>query len=415
MQNNQSFTLYKKLKQKIDFVYRGVYINRVLALQCWDWANNYKFELRQLSCFYKAYDFGFLKQIDSENVIYTDITRRKDHEATFLNIAQKVEDRYCIINKSSGIDRVSHFNFYNILRAIWHVFTTMRLGPFSKRLSIGGEICMIMNTIDALYDLHLPQIRCFTAYSIIHKTQNLLGQFFKTQNVKVIGLTHGVQIIYHKNVPIDALNYENLSAKCLVWGQMTKDEYMSYGIDERSLFVAGYPKNMTIRGVNKDNKMKNCLVLLCRNTYDNSNIRLLNILSNFSERYKFHVKLHPSCDFEQYDNECSIRGFQLIPKDVSLLDCMDNSKYDFSIAVNTSSYYEIQAAGIPCLRYDDGSTYDLPKGNDNDRVANAKEFENAIKWLAERIEGGEIDSIIREALSYNLGYGIDKYREFLLD
>ncbi len=414
MIDNTNFIKYKALKKKIDIDYRGIRLNRVLAIPCWTWANNFKFNKSILKCFLKRYDFQFLSLCVSDNIIYYDITGRKDHEKTFLNIASKVADQYCVINNSSGLKHIKCLSIINIIKSIVWIFGRLKTEDFKKKISIAGGVCMIMNSIDGLYNIQMPSIKRYVAYSIIHETQNLLGQFFRIKRARVIGLTHGAQIIYNKNIPLDCLNYENLNSECLVWSQMTKDEYVSYGIPKESLYIAGYPKSVKVLKVNKNNPQKTCLIMLCRKTYDNSNLKLLDLLQNYSMKFEFFVKLHPSCNYEYYKKECLKRHLKIISNEVSLTDCMDNKKYDFAIAINTSSYYEIQAAGIPCLRYDDGDTYDLPKGDENDRVSNRKEFEDAIKWIRDNILSGNMDNIIAKNLSFNLGVGIDRYREYLL-
>lgn len=414
MGNNKEYERYKMLKNELDIVYRGISINRVLALQCWFWANENKFDFGQIKSFLKAYDFHFLTNLqEGGSLIYTNIGGRKDHEQTFLNIASRINDCYQVINKSSCLEWAFVFNLITIAKAIWLVYKNVKSQSFSKRIYIAGRVCMIMNTINLLRRLNLPEQKRLVCYSVVHETENLLGQFFKQRGTEVFGLTHGAQIVYKKNIPLDVLNYENLEENCLVWSQMTKDEYVKYGIDENKLFIAGYPKNIVVTPVSQNNQMRRCLVLLCRKTYDASNIRLLEMLEKFANEFKFSVKLHPSCDYNFYKEVCDSKGYFIIPKEILLTDCMDNSKYDFAVAVNTTSYYEIQAAGIPCLRFDDGDVYDLPRGIDNDRVATEDEFNEAVHWLKGKIKSDEIDTIINNNLNHNLGVGIDNYREIL--
>ncbi len=411
---NIEYNNYKALKKQFAFEYRGISIDRVLALSIWSWANRktLKSLLKCIKFFVAKLDYGFLVGDNKDYILYSDI-RRSDHSATFCNIADRVKDKYTIFNVKGGIKKRITFSIANIFRSMSLVFKNVE-GNFIRKICYAGYLCMILNTIDSLYKMSIPQAKRFVAYSIVHENENLLAQFYRSKGAHVFGLTHGAQFIYKHGIPLDCINYENLNADCLVWSQMTKDEYISYGLKENTLFVAGYPKQVEVKALAENRTLKRCLVLLCRKQYDESNTHLLKMLSMFSPKYQFNIKLHPSCDFGYYSKICGEYGFNLIPKEVLLVDCMDNSKYDFAIAVNTSSYYEILAAGIPCFRFDDNGTYDLQNGDEHDCISDADSFSKALLWLSNAMQDKSYNSIRQRLLEYNLGIGIDRYREILL-
>ncbi|MCR4798923.1 MAG: hypothetical protein K5860_00265 [Bacteroidales bacterium] len=411
--NNIEYKRYKELKSQFDIEYKGIKLNRVLALSIWNWANcsSLKSILKLTKNFILKYDFSFLVSCEKDRILYSDITR-SDHATTFCDIAERVKDKYAIFNIKGGLKKCTAFSIKNMIYSVYVVFKSVK-GSYLKKFGYAGYVCMYMNTIDSLYKLKISSARSFVAYSVVHETENLLAQFYRSKGARIIGLTHGAQFIYKKGIPIDCVNYENLHADCLVWGQMTKDEYIGYGISEDSLFVAGYPKNVTVKELPLDVTLKRCLVLLCRKQYNESNLSLLQMLSSFNTQYQFYIKLHPSCDSIYYSQVCNKYGYNLISKDVLLVDCMDNRKYDFAIAVNTSSYYEILTAGIPCFRYDDGA-YDLQSGDEHDKISDKESFSNAVAWLEKVLEDKTYDIIRRDLLDYNLGIGIDKYREYLI-
>lgn len=410
-----SFGKYKELKSQLEFSYRGFVMGRILSIRCWDWANNNRLPLSNLRLFFKRKDLSFLVSSikGKKNAIFSDIGR-KDHKGTFLNIADKVKGEYCIVGHFDSYRVDNCFDLRALSIAFSLVFKNVHHVNVVKKMCIAAVVCMYINTINELLKLEIQSLKRFVVFSAVHETQNLLAQYFKLKGSQVMGLTHGAQFVYEKNIPRDAINYENLHIDCLVWGEMTKDEYVKFGIDDKTLFVAGYPKKIDVKGVNSKPWKNSCIVFLCRPAFDESNMRLMKVLAHFTNDYSFSLKLHPDCDYVKYEGVCKDNNMKLLPKSMSLSDCMDSSLYSFAIAVNTTTYYEIQLAGIPCLRYDDGDSYDLMKGLDNDRFSNTEELSKSIDWIRHIIDNNEYDELRDSSLKYNIGLGIDRYREFLL-
>lgn len=405
---NKHFTNYKYLKSQFAFKYKGFEIDRILAISIWYWSNSSSFFLCQLPFFFKKVDYGFLEAIESDYVLYSD-EPRKDHNSTFNQIANKVKGKYVIINKSTGLKYLYLLSIRNIIKSFILVFSHIKKLNLGQKICVAGYLCMYINTIDELLRLKIKVPKKLVLFSAVHEKQNLLSQFYKMKGTQIIGLTHGTQFIYKNNIPIDCINYENLDVECLVWSQMTKDEYIKYGIDKEKVFVAGYPKNYQLKPLSI-NRLKKCLVLLCRKAFDDSNMRLLNLLSSYVGQYDFFLKLHPSCEYTKYKKISEQVGFEMIPHEVLLSECMDNEKYDFAIAVNTTSYYEILIAGIPCLRFEDGDVYDLMPGHPNDCISTKKDFEESLAWLN---NNEDYEQIRDGLLHYNLGLGIDCYYKLL--
>lgn len=410
---NETYQLYTIAKKKFHFNYRGINVEDVLAIDLWQWSAEI-FLPYSLHRFTSSMDMSFLKGKHSDHIAFFDINR-EDHRKTYYNILNKISDVYENIDVSSSMKDKHRFSIKNILIASFflpktRIFTKI----FSYRLRICSRVCYILNTIDDLYAARPANIKKLLSFSPIHTFDNLLCQYYKNTGTITFGLSHGTPFLYSKNIPIDCLNYENLNTDyCLVWGQMTKDEYVKFGIPESSVLVAGYPKQITRRSIRPHNPMKKCLVLLSRVAYDDSNRSLLDLLKKHSSQLDFHLKLHPSCNFDEYLSIAHTNGYTLIDRSTLLSSCMDNGSFDFAIAVNTSAYYEILAAGIPCLRfYDD--VYDLSFGDSHDVFSSEHEFEIAYRWLIDSIKNNIYQTSINRTINYALTPGIDNYRHFLI-
>ena len=410
---NLEFENYQNLKQQFTFKYKGFAMEHILAFFIWNLANAKRPPLRRLMFFFKSIDFTFLEDIEADYLMFSDDLRR-DHSMTFNNISEKVVDRYKTINKSDGLTFLFHFSLVNIVNSIRLIFSNVSNLGFVYKLCAAGYLCFYINTINRLLSLKIKIPKRFVVYSAIHERQNLLVQYFRMRGSHVMGLSHGTNFIYKKNIQIDCINYENLDIDCLVWSQMVKEEYVKYGKKFDSLFVAGYPKKYNLKHIPQNGNVRKCIVLLSRKQFDSSNMRLINIISAYANECSFAIKLHPSLDYAKYYEICKKYNFQLIPQEILLTECMNSELYDFAIAVNTTSYYEIMIAGIPCLRFDDGDSYDLMNGIKEDSISSVAEFGNSLKWIKKCKESGEYENLRKHILEYNLGVGVDFYRKILL-
>ena len=414
---NETYDRYKKLKKALSIRYRGIDISRVLAIYLWEWSVADSINGSDENETEKALDLSFMQGIEKTKIIYYDIDR-KDHQATFHNICSYLDDDYMVIDIAFNIKHKPHKSVVNKYLSKFFVRIASIHYKFTKneKEQLSYRVCFVLNSIDELYAMRkqLSHISHFVSYSAIHPWNSLLCQFFKRNNTKVFGLSHAIHFIYTQNIPIHCLNYENLDVDySLTWGQYTKDEYQKYGVKAKEIFVAGYPKKIEVQQAKRTNELKKCLVLLSNSDYDKTNRKLLTLLLQYKDTFSYYLKLHPSNDYESYKAKAEEEQITIIDKDVQLTECFNNKEYDFAIAVNTTSYYEIMAAGIPCLRYKDGDTYQMTCGEKNDVFNTANEFIETIDWLKEQIENQTYNTIIDNTLHYVIGLGENNYKKLL--
>ena len=414
---NETYDKYKKLKKSLSIKYRGIDISQVLAIYLWIWSAADAIDGIEEKEAKQALDISFLRGIEKKKIIYYDIDR-KDHQATFHNICSSLGDDYKVIDIAFNVKYKLHHSMVNKCLSWLIVRHAARHYRFTEREKeqLSYRVCFVLNSIDELYAMkkQLRHISHFVSYSAVHPWNSLLCQFFMRRKAKVFGLSHAVHYVYTQNIPIHCLNYENLDVDCcLTWGQYTKDEYRKFGVKAKEILVAGYPKQINVQQAKKTNELKRCLVLLSNPDSDNSNKRVLLLLSQHKDRYDIYLKLHPSNDYDTYKAFAEKENITIIDKDVQLTDCFDKEKFDFAIAINTTSYYEIMAAGIPCLRYKDGDAYQMTYGEENDVFNTAEEFCRAISWLKEQIGNQKYNEIIQKTLHYVMGLGENNYKKIL--
>ena len=408
------FEKYKQLKEQFDFVYKGIHLNRVLALSIWGLANKeLRFSWKQYALALLSIDVRRLKFDASRQTILSTFGRynRKDHLELYKTVLARLDGMASYNNTFEWGWRPA---FHPMLA--WKIFCYVKKQLAQSSLTMGEKaklavLCLhYCNVIEELRCIQLKGVEKFLCQCSVLDLENLLTQYMKLRGIPTYSLQEGVYFIFKTNPPLDAVQYENFETDHLLcWGQYSADEDLSYGISKERLLVAGYPKKVVLEPLKQNTRMRNCMVLLARDSYRHTNMALLDILAS-SSQYRFCLKLHPSCDYSWYSQYAEAHSMNIVAKGKTINECLNKQEYDFAIAVNTTAYYEAWMRGLPCLRFADGS-FDLMSGLD-DVFSSQKEFDKCMSYVMDTdIE--KLQSHVDEMLRYVMGIGIDKYKEIL--
>jgi hypothetical protein len=142
----------------------------------------------------------------------------------------------------------------------------------------------------------------------------------------------------------------------LCWGQSTIDYLTTNGIDKERLILMGNLKYKHVKIDNVHQTFDRCLVLLGRALYLDTNDKLLETLAAYNKQHErkitFYIKKHPFLMNEDHRQFADIsNNIIFIGHEHSTEEVLKSSLVDFSIAVNTTAYYESLALGKPCLRW----------------------------------------------------------------
>jgi len=409
------FDRYKSLKEKFNFVYDGICLNRVLALSLWAVANGkYAFSWKRIVLAFLAIDVKQLEFDPQKHMILSTFGRyaRKDHLELYNAVLDKLDGK-ASYNKTLTFGCKLSIHPVVIYKVVKFVFFNLHDTSLSlwDKCKLIIECIHYCNIIEELKHMDFTGVQKYLCQCSVLDLENLLTQFFKLRNIPTYSLQEGVYFIFKKNPPLDSVQYENFETdNLLCWGQFSIDEDVSYGISPRKLRLAGYPKKVELHTMKKDNPYKKCMVLIARDLFQTANTGLLEILSKVSDNYSFEIKLHPSCDFSYYSEYARAHHMHIIPKDKTIAECLNNVEYDFSIAINTTAYYEALMRGLPCLRFYDG-TFDLMSGCKDvfETLEGFLECLDGIRSIAEDEYQKEIDDVLK----YAIGVGIDNYQKIL--
>ena len=309
------FEKYKALKGQYDFVYKGIHLNRVMALVIWSLANNKNAGFKWTSSI-KIFLARNVEKMNFDEKCHTILTSfgeysRREYLRLYANVISKIGSNVSY----NDISKLGHKVYFSLSSFTQLIKSLKYLGgtdlTFSQKWKLSVDATYYCNTIDLLEKRGmLPQK--FLCMSHTLGFDNLLTQYYKLRNIPTYSLQEGIYFFYGDNPPLDSILYENFETdNLLCWGQYTIDEYKKYGIGENRFLISGYPKDLALSNVVIKKDFRKCIVFLARNRYDSSNIRLIELLSKFSTKYDFSLKLHPSCNFEYYnklaiDNKMSI-------------------------------------------------------------------------------------------------------------
>ena len=127
-------------------------------------------------------------------------------------------------------------------------------------------------------------------------------------------------------------------------------------------------------------------------------------------RILFH-KAYPNLEVSPLEY-ANIHNMKMVSKDVTINDCMLEYDFDWTIAVNTTAYYESLMRGIPSLRYDDGCYVLMPGGHDS--FKDASQLEKCLEHIRKNLANGDYQKEVNNLLLYTVGVGIDNYKKILL-
>lgn len=411
------FEKYKKVKQLYNLSYKGYALNRVLALIIWRLVNeNYQFKIRHLAKFLFAFSLEDIK-FDSTNhkILSTFGTYgRNDHKESYNYIISTLGSS---VSKNILVtpQKCFHLNFKSIFCVLYRgipILHDIKELNICRKVTLLFETIFWFNTIDILSVKNFDGVKKYLCFCDSHGLENLLTQHFNNLGIPTYSLTHGCSHIIRKGTESGMLNYENMeTSHLLTWGQCTVDEFHSYGISMDRLFVGGYPKSNRLIKYKKKCDLKRCVVLLSLHYFYDLNMKLLKLLSNYSDKYEFTVKPHPA-SVEYYSDYVKANGMKIISSNETINNCISMDKYDWAIAVNTNAYYDVLMKGIICLRFSDGS-FDITPGGD-DLFENAQQMEmkiNRISCISEEDYQNEISDVLK----YTIGYGLNNYRSLILE
>jgi len=414
--NNTFYENYKKLKEKLDYSYKGYNLKFLVAGYFSFVFDGVEPTLRDaVKSLYnsrKSFDLRKVTQAHS-SVVISVLINRHDYIKLAEATATYCENPQVIDISSLPVVKFSVFSFHFWIffcKAVRIVLGRSVGGTYKFKLLLIGVLLKLFNQIRLVEKSEVSaNIEKYICFNSSYKEESLLTQFFNKRNIETITLQHGIFCEYKQIIPFDLINFENLQAqKILAWGESTIDYFSKNGQDCSKIILFGNPKYKNIRIDKTYQSFKSCLVLLGRGLYVETNNKLLEMLTRYNEKNNnkiiFYIKKHPFLTDQEHKQYAKVsHNMIFLGREHSVEELLKSSLVDSSIAVNTMAYYESLAVGKPCLRWTEWENEDF-FGMD-DKFSSLDEFEQKIETLRTKDQDkllNEIENVIRYTLNPNL-------------
>tara|TARA_R110000765_G_scaffold331430_2_gene422192 strand:+ start:501 stop:1529 length:1029 start_codon:yes stop_codon:yes gene_type:complete len=230
-------------------------------------------------------------------------TTRIDHKKNAEQITKTIsgrEAKFKLIHipniQSDYKNRISLKIFFEAFKITRSIRVTK-----SHFLYVLAAITYTIRQYDSLTKYRIPEkIDILIAYNSSNIPECFLTTLCKSYKIPTFSIQHALYQDYKKEVPLDVINYENVTAETLlVWSAFCRNQILDfYNRENRTpnfkMPVAGYLKKTklsTCRSAHNRNNSQ-ILCLLPRDEIDSS-ISLLEILKSFHPSQKFIIRFHP--------------------------------------------------------------------------------------------------------------------------
>lgn len=407
---------FKLLSEKLTIEHNSIKLNKVLCALLMRIAGGNSKSLgswKSLLKFVFSFDVSELSKTKFHPllIIFGYYPNRKDHRELMETVAKRIGKDISYIDSSKWSCHKIAFSPINIFKSIHSGIFKMRGASITlkDRLLLSAWICFYLNTINALSRIKFSNVTEFLCLANSLDLENLITQYLSHQGIKTYSLMEGAYFRQESELPITNIAFENLTSDIqLCWGQYSKDEFMKFGHPEERMKVIGYPKKVEGKQMKTNNPFKKSVVLLSQYVMEKQNRDLINILSEFTDKQDFYIKLHPSLDFVEYSKLVEEKGMKVIPKDTTVNECVNNETFDFAIAINSTAYYEALMRGLPCFRYYDGSY--TPMAGYNDEFSDSESYKKVLNSIS-TLALDDFQKGIDNTLEYAVGWGIDNYQK----
>lgn len=404
------YNRYTDLIGKLDYTYKGYNLKYLLpGYLTWvfdDYALSARDVFKEFYQGTQLYDLTKVVQIPKNTIISYLINRSDYHD--LATAAQKSYPDSEVVNiESLSKTKISPFRFSylkHLCKAFKVAFTSSVNEPFMTKLFLVGLITKIFNYIQLVEQTEVSKsVERYVCFNSAYKEESLLTLYFKKRDIETVTLQHGIFCDFKMVIPFDYINLGNLIAdKVLCWGQSTVDYLVSKGFDKSRLILMGNPKYIDTQIDSVNQSFKKCLVLLGRQIYVPSNDKLLALLKEFNKNHNnqilFYIKKHPFLMDSDHKSFASIADQMIfLGKEHSVQEVLRSDFVDFTIAVNTTAYYESLALGKVSLRWSESENEEF-YGMD-DKFLSIEEFETKLKEFQEKPEA-EIRKEMKEVIKY---------------
>ena len=404
------YNRYKSLLEKLNYTYKGYNVKYLVPGYFTFLFSDDAISAREVfKEFYISTQFKDLGQVlDTKSSSVISFLIDRDDYQDLANSVKSIYPDSSIVKLSAlpnkKVSFLSFSYFKHLAKAFKLIFGHSIDESFMTKLFLVGLLTKLFNQINILEKAQCPEnIKRYICFNAAYKEESLLTLYFKNRGIETISMQHGIFCDFKLMIPFDYINFDNMIAdKLLCWGQSTVDYLTSKGIDKSRLILMGNPKYKDLTISHIDQSFTKCLVLLGRAIYIPSNDKLLSLLKDFNKKHNnkvlFYIKKHPFLMDVEHKSFASISDNMIfLGREHSVQEVLRSDMVNFTIAVNTTAYYESLALGKISLRWSESENEEFI-GMD-DKFVNLSEFETKLNEFSQKPEE-EVRQEMKEIIKY---------------
>lgn len=404
------FNKYKAIKSKYDYTYKGYNLSSLIpGYLGFVFSGETPIGRDVFKEFYTCNQILNVNKVVAEDhaTVISYLIARSDYKDLAYSAKELYNDSTVVSLSDLSKEKISFFSFTFIKHfwlAVMLILSRSIGSTINEKLFFIALTVRLLNQIKKIEAIKVTTlVKKYICFNSAYKEEALLTAYFNKRNIETITMQHGIFCDFKLHIPFDIINHENLTAqKLLCWGQSTVDYMEKRGMDSSRFILEGNLKYKDIEIGNINQYFRRCLVLLGRGNYINTNNRLLEMLTHFNEQsgnsIVFYIKKHPFLMDEEHKQYADIsKNMVFLGREHSVQEVLKSDLVDFSIAVNTTAYYESLALGKPCLRWTDEENEEF-YGMD-DKFDSEKQFIERISNL-KSMDQAKIATEIKKVIQY---------------
>jgi hypothetical protein len=417
---DKNYKNYLFLKEKLNFIYKGVYYNKILSHDIGRTVFNnslpHLFKEICINLFFSLDISPIIKSLENNSKILIYSVDRSDYKFQVDKTIEELTSTEVIL-----LAKLKKKFAFNPLKAITSFLLVYRLLKKHENiiniLFLSSKLVFyksIHNQLHSAFKKKPQQKISVILFNSAYNIENLICQFFSLNDCSTFSLSHSFFVPYKKFTPIDIINGENIvSDKILVWGSSSiKDLEDNFNVPKEKIIVAGNPKYLQ-KKIDIKQSFSKCLVLLGRMIYHESNLQIIEIIKQIIDEdpnIRFDLKLHLSLDTEFYKEICHGTNITILEGTKSLIESFKDGYYDFSLVNNSTAYYEAMYYDMICFRYQ-VSENEFFNGLE-DKFIDAYTLKQKILYF-KTYNTNKLNAEVTALLRSTLGMGINNYKEIL--
>lgn len=225
------------------------------------------------------------------------------------DLKQIMQDVQEVIPESCFVSAKRKFCFSGVrdfgLSLLWIKQMGKTSIPFKTKIAVAQLMQKAYKACKYIEHFGKHEINSITVMCDAHMIDNILIQCFNKMNIETVSLQHG---IYSHTNPITITN--SIAKNLLVYGEYTKKECISLGMNPEKIIKVGMPKliSQNVIELSKSKKIGTLGLIFNGAEFVQDDIEMLQIIleATAGKEYDIQIKLHPGTPIEQYVDRCDL-------------------------------------------------------------------------------------------------------------